>query len=57
MTRRSNMGCSNGGSCAGVEVIATAAVGVGSGLVARANSVELARLAGWTMGAAVEVRR
>jgi len=42
---------------AGVEVIATAAVGVGSGLVARANSVELARLAGWTMGAAVEVRR
>lgn len=42
---------------AGVEIIATAAVGVGSGLVARANSVEIARLAGWTMGAAVEVRR
>ncbi|MBK7074539.1 MAG: hypothetical protein IPH44_19805 [Myxococcales bacterium] len=42
---------------AGVEITATAAVGVGSGLVARANSVEIARLAGWTMGAALEVRR
>ncbi|MBL8624715.1 MAG: hypothetical protein JNK64_25630 [Myxococcales bacterium] len=42
---------------AGVEITAAAAVGVGSGLVARANSVEIARLAGWTMGAAVEVRR
>lgn len=41
---------------AGVDVTASAALGAGTGLVARANSIELVRLAGWTVGGAVEVR-
>ncbi|MBP8809531.1 MAG: hypothetical protein KBG48_27770 [Kofleriaceae bacterium] len=39
------------------EVAVTAAVGGGSGVVARVNSAEVLRLTGWTMGAGVEVRR
>ncbi len=41
----------------GVELAGVIAVGAAAGVVARANGVEAARLAGWTLGAALEVRR
>jgi len=41
----------------GTDVSAVAALGLGSGLVARANASELVALAGWTFGGALEVRR
>ena len=41
----------------GTDVSAVAALGLGSGLVARANASELVALAGWTLGGALEVRR
>ena len=41
----------------GLELAGVLALGAGAGVVARANGVEAARLAGWTLGAALEVRR
>lgn len=42
---------------AGLELAATGALGVGAGVVARVNSAEVLRLAGWHLTAGLEVRR